>query len=179
MLLRRWHRWVALPAALFLMFIASTGLILHVESVWTANVMAQRAAAVRGSTTPLPDDRAIAEMVRRVLDEAKREPGLTTTSISLSFINGRVVGAASDGIGPTSKRIEIDALTGERIVNDGVDPNVVHLFIQDIHAGYKFGWLGRMISILSGLSLLTLAITGLQVWYDAYRRRKTRTLFWK
>lgn len=178
MLLRRWHRWFALPAGLFLLVISATGVLLHIEVLWTANILAGKRAELAAQSAPLPDGQAIGAMMERVLNEAKREPEFSATTISLTFSKGRVVGAAANGIGPDAKRIEIDALTGDRIA-PGPDPMALHFLIQDIHAGYRFGWLGRLISIFCGLSVLVLAITGLQIWLDLRRRRKDRALFWK
>lgn len=178
MLLRRWHRWFALPAALFLMLIAATGMILQIEVLWTANMMAKKRAELAAQAEALPDDQAIGTMMGRVLSAARREPGFSVSTVSLAFSQGRVVGTAANGVGPEAKRIEINALTGERIA-PRPDPMALHFLIQDIHAGYRFGWLGRLISFLCGLSLLVLTITGLQIWYDIYLRRKDRKLFWK
>lgn len=178
MLWRRWHRWVALPAALFLMFVSTTGLLLHLEVSRTAAMGAAGAPPPGLPATNLPNGHAVAAMMERVIDEAKQEPDFTVVSVSLSLTPGLVVATAADGIGPEARRIEIDASTGERIVARP-DPMERHFFLQDIHAGYRFGWIGRLVSILCGISLLVLAVTGLQIWYDVFRRRKKRNLFWK
>lgn len=178
MLWRRWHRWIALPAAMFLLFVSTTGLLLHLEVARTASLAATGNQPPGLPVADLPDGPTVEAMMVRVFNEARREPNFTVASVSLTFTPGVVIGSAADGIGPDARRIEIDASTGERIA-ERADPMELHFFLQDIHAGYRFGWWGRMVSILCGLSLLVLAISGLQIWYDSYRRRKNRALFWK
>lgn len=175
MLLRRWHRWVALPAALFLIFICVTGLTLHWE-------LARNPTPPPGGASPampLPDKATVGAMVARVMDEARREPGLDVSTVSLTFApGGRVIGTASAGPSPLAKRVEIDALTGARFPQKP-DPFAFRFLLLNLHSGLLFGWFGATVSILCGLSLLILSVTGLQIWFDAYRRRKNRKLFWK
>jgi uncharacterized iron-regulated membrane protein len=109
-MLRRWHRWAAIPAGLFLFFIALTGVALHVDMILSGH-------APPGSAAP------------------------------------------STAVPATAQKADY------------------HFILQDLHAGYYFGWTGRITSILAGLSLLVLAVTGLQIWWRM-RRTGQRNLYW-
>jgi uncharacterized iron-regulated membrane protein len=113
--LRRWHRWAAIPAGLFLCFIALTGVLLHADMIRLGNA----------------------------------PPGHESRP----------------GGPPDAPHVRINAATGAVIAEPPPPPADFHYILQDLHAGYFFGWTGRFISILTGLSVLILAVTGLQLWW--------------
>ena len=56
-------------------------------------------------------------------------------------------------------------------------------YLQHLHSGESFGPLGTAISILSGLALLFFSFSGLWMYIQMWRNRKSRNLkpgwFWK
>jgi uncharacterized iron-regulated membrane protein len=57
-----------------------------------------------------------------------------------------------------------------------------HGFLQGIHAGYIWGTFGRILSLLAGVALTILSVTGAWVYIDMFRRRAgngNRQIFWK
>lgn len=61
-------------------------------------------------------------------------------------------------------------------------PGDLHLFLLQLHRGDLFGPVGTWISILCGVALVILSVTGLWVYIDLLRRRlkgDRRGLFWR
>ncbi len=176
MLLRRWHRWIALPAGLFLMFIAATGVLLHLDMMRLGQTPPGHGAPPLPQVQPLPSNAELSAMIGRLADEARRDPELAPQSLQIVLAGPRITLVAGSGGPPGSPQTKFDAVTGERII-DPPPPADFHYVLQDLHAGYFAGWVGRIISILCGLSLFALALTGLQVWWEMARRKKRP--FWK
>jgi hypothetical protein len=63
----------------------------------------------------------------------------------------------------------------------GPPPGDLHLFLLQLHRGDLFGPVGTWVSILCGVALVVLSVTGLWVYVDLLRRRlkgDRRGLFW-
>ncbi|EQB12857.1 PepSY domain-containing protein [Sphingobium lactosutens] len=178
MALRRWHRWVAVPAAIFLGLIALTGVLLHLDMIRLGERPPGADQEARRPRQPIPADADLAAMVVRAATAARAERGLDVRTIQVNLDGPRVTVSAGPGGPPGTPQLLIDARTGQRIVARP-PPASFHYVLQNIHAGYVFGWAGRIVSILSGLSLLALSITGIQLWRDMRAKRRKAAFFWK
>lgn len=178
MIVRRWHRWLALPAALFLLFVAFTGVLLHLDMMRLGQDPPGHEPRSSAPSRPIPSDAELAAMIARLADAARKDTTLKVKSLQVDLSGPRVTLVAGAGGPPGSPQIKMDARTGRRIV-DPPPPADFHFILQDLHAGYIFGWPGRIVSVLCGLSLLLLAGTGVQMWWDMRRRRRKTALFWK
>lgn len=176
--MRRWHRWVALPAGLFLLFIAVTGVLLHLDMIRLGQKPPGHDEAGPAATAPIPSDAELAVMIARLAVAARNETSIKVRVLQVDLSGRDVVLTAGAGGPPGSPQIKLDATTGRRIV-EPPPPTDFHFILQDLHAGYFFGWTGRIISVLCGMALIVLAISGLQIWWDLRRRRKKGGFFWK
>lgn len=177
MIVRRWHRWLALPAAVFLLFIGLTGTLLHADMMRLGHQPPGSETPSTAPPAPLPSDAELAAIVARIAAAARAENGMTINTIQINLGGPAITVSAGPGGPPGSPQIKLDARTGRRIV-DPVPPADFHYILQDLHAGYRFGWAGRIMSLLSGIALVALSITGLQMWWDMKRRGNKRA-FWK
>lgn len=178
MTMRRWHRWVALPAGLFLFFVAFTGVLLHLDMMRLGQNPPGHEPRRVVPPRPIPTDAELAKMIGWLAEAARNDHSHAVQSLQIDLSGPRIVLLAGAGGPPGTAQIKIDAHTGQRIV-DPPPPADFHFVLQDLHAGYFFGWPGRIVSVLCGLSLLVLALTGLQMWWDMRRRRRKPALFWK
>lgn len=177
MLLRRWHRWAAIPAGVFLLLIATTGILLHLDMMRVGLPPAGSEELAPPESTPLPSDEELAAMVVQLARAARGQDEIAVTSIQINLSGQRPTLVAGAGGPPGSPQIKLDAVTGEQII-DPPPPADYHYVLQNLHAGYSFGWTGRILSILCGISLIVLSVSGLQVWWDM-RRRGRKGLYWK
>lgn len=175
MALRKWHRWIALPAALFLLFIAATGILLHADMMWHGNGPPGSEPMPEPTLQPIPSDTDLAAMIAMAADAARRNPEVTAAKLQVNLAGDRITVGVGDG--SPFGGIMLDAATGEAIAPPA-PPADYHYVLQDLHAGYFAGWTGRIVSILAGLCLIVLAVTGLQLWWSMKRRGKKRGLFW-
>ncbi len=182
--MRNFHRWIALPAAVFLFFIAVTGVLLHIDMIRLGHAPPGHEPKLPrplAKPAPMPNDAELAAMVVRVSDAARKaNPALPIKNIQLDLSGPEVTATLGEGGPPGSPHIKINAATG-LVISELSPPADFHYILQDLHAGYFFGWTGRIISILSGLSVLVLSFTGFQLWWALYRRRKSggkKGFFW-
>lgn len=175
--MRRWHRWAAIPAGLFLFFVALTGVLLHLDMMRLGQHPPGHGPQVSEQVQALPSDADLAEMVARLADAARRDPALKVKVLRIDLSGPRVTLVADPGGPPGTPGIRLDAVTGKRIAHPSPAAGY-HYVLQDLHAGYALGWPGRILSVLCGISLMVLAATGLQVWWDMRRRRRKAGFYW-
>ena len=176
MVLRRWHRWAAIPAAVFLLLIAGTGILLHLDMMRVGLPPAGPGEA-QPPAVEIPSNEELASMITQLADAARAQDEVAVTSLQINLAGQRPTLVAGAGGPPGGGQVKLDADTGDRII-DPPTPADYHYILQDLHAGYYFGWTGRILSILCGLSLVVLCFTGLQIWWDM-RRRGRKGLYWK
>ena len=177
MILRRWHRWIALPSALFILFIAVTGVLLHLDMIRLGHAPPGSEPPPKVASAPMPSDAELAAMMSRITAAARREDGLVVKMVQIDLSGPRITATAGPGGPPGSPQIKIDARTGTRII-DPPPPADFHYILQNLHAGYQFDWLGRIMSIVCGLTLAALSVTGLQVLWSM-KRHRGKGWFWK
>jgi hypothetical protein len=183
--MRNFHRWVALPAAIFLFFIAATGVLLHIDMIRLGHAPPghePKPAGPAAREAPMPTDAELSEMVARVVGAARNaNPALSIKNIQLDLSGPEVTAILGAGGAPGSPQIKINAITGAVII-EPPPPADFHYTLQDLHAGYFFGWAGRIISLVSGLSILVITFTGFQLWWAMYKRRRAagkKGFFWR
>lgn len=146
--MRYWHRWAAIPAGLLLFFIALTGVLLHFDMIRVGHAPPGHEPPDSRPVRPLPSN---AEL-------------------------GTIIGRAGGDM-PGTASLAIDGETGA-VLHEAAPPADYHFLLKDLHAGYMWGWTGRVISILTGIALLVLSATGLKLWWDM-RRRGRKGIYWK
>ncbi len=102
-------------------------------------------------------------------------------------------GQGPAGSGPTAAATMAQAKAAGFVCPDGMicrakpDPDSAAAwtsYLHHLHAGEEFGLTGTILSIASGLALLFFAISGLWMYIDLFRARRTRPVsgskwFWK
>lgn len=177
--MRKYHRWVSAVAAIFLLFVAVTGVILQVQRLTggDGDEEADRPRATALSTA-LPSP-AYAALVSRTLDAARqRAPNAAVASVVLRGDGNSIQGVVQFP-GDPLREITVDARSG-RVVSD--ERHEAESLILRIHSGEILGEPGVVLGVLWGLALVVLLVTGGWVYLDMYRRRAKGTgkrgLFW-
>ena len=180
MKMRAFHRWFGLVSAVLLTFIALTGLALQVDLIVTGNPVPGSEHVADPAPVALPAARAIGDLTARAIDAARlARPALSINHVELSFTPQgprALVGLP----GPFADHVMSDPVTGRVLPEHRMTPGW-HGWLQDLHAGYRFGIVGRLLSAAMAIALLVLSVTGLVVYVDLYRRRwraGRRALFW-
>ena len=105
------------------------------------------------------------------------DPALKIKTIQLDLGGPEATGMAGTQGSPDAAYVRINAGTGA-VICEPIPPADFHNILQDLHAGYFFGWTGRIIGILCGLALATFAFTGLQLWWGK-RESGRKGVYWK
>ncbi len=178
-LMRKYHRWVSAVAAIFLIVVAVTGVVLQVQRLTGADADADAGERPPSALTTAMPSPAYAALVSRTLDAARqRAPNAPIASVML-----RGEGNAIQGVvqlpGDPLREIVVDARSG-RVVSD--ERHEAESLILRIHSGEILGEPGVVLGVLWGLALVVLLLTGGWVYFDMYRRRLKgsgkRGLFW-
>lgn len=187
-LFRKIHRWFGSISAIFMLFIGITGLVLQLE-LW---IVGKAPPGRSNGPPPVYDALAVdnteaINLLATAMDAARAEfPNAEVGNIAVNLKNGRV-SFTGDNL-DNQRATSFDGNTGKYFAPKpkstglrGFYEQDWHYIMQDLHAGYYFGFLGRLISCLMAISLIVLSITGLQVYLDMYTRRKKqgrKGLFW-
>ena len=165
--MRQWHRRLGIFAAVFMFFIALTGALLQAESMLGGD---------EGKGGPPPSAAGVSdEQARALLASAlagvHRQSAGAILGIELRF--GGAPTAEAVVAEPQMRRIRLDARTG-RPLDDaskrgGRD---LHGILLDLHRGAFAGSAGLWISLLCGVVLVLLSVTGLTIYLQAWRRRR-------
>lgn len=175
--MRKYHRWFGFVAAVFLFVLATSGVILLIQHALGDDPDEELASGTSALTTGMASSMYDA-FVTRTLDAARsRAPGGLIFSVTL-----RPVGTDVQGIvllhGDPPRQITVDARTG-RVVDDvQQDPDSL---MMRIHTGEILGAPGLVLDAVFGIAMMVLALTGLWVYLDMYRKRRRvgqRRILW-
>ncbi|MCA0374078.1 MAG: PepSY domain-containing protein [Gemmatimonadetes bacterium] len=174
---RQWHRWIGAPAALFLAFAATTGVIVAGVEFFGEDEAAREAnrALVSAVTTASPPGAWSGALDVALANAAKEAPDapidkvaieLKGTAPVITFYLGRTTGGED-------RRLVFDARTGALLrVDDYADKP----FINRVHSGEAFGDGGLVFAMGWGLALLALTVSGFTLyWRLAGANRQGRT----
>lgn len=174
--MRKWHRWLSVPALIFLITISISGLVLQVQGF-------------------LNED----EERNEQLDHKKSKIFLSS---ALNY-SGNLEAAQKIILSKTGdvqiKKIELDFRQEPSIVSvytDEKDPRIFQVntktgqiisekpddssnFWIKLHSGELYGDFGRSTGIFSGLSLLFFSISGFWIYFQMFKRRTKQGPLWK
>ena len=173
--MRKVHRWISLAAALFLLIVATTGVILQVQRLMGDDEDHDREAPIALS---MPAD-AYASMLAKTLTVARvREPKRPITSIELLLTGDEPKGVVTFP-GEPGRQITVDPRDG-KVLKD--EEHEAESLILRIHSGEILGEPGVVLGVFWGSALVLLSITGFIVYLELYRRRRKASgkngLFW-
>ena len=179
--MRQYHRWVSILAAIFLLVVSVTGVILQVQKLTGDDADANEhavAPAIAGSLTTAMTPAEYAALLTRTLDAARsRAPNSPVTSVLLKMDGGSVQGVVALP-GDPPRQLVVDARSG-RVLSD--ERREHDSLVMRLHSGEILGESGVVLGILWGSALVILSVTGGWVYLDMYRRRRKaakRGLFW-
>jgi uncharacterized iron-regulated membrane protein len=195
---RTLHRTFSVACALFLTILVASGLWLAVESLVFGYRMADQFAEAKATGrppsmpgdafTPLPDAEVPQWARATISSYAENHPGLPPRAVRLRIYAGYAQGVVISGESE-ARQLVYNARSGApmRETEPGY-PAVgfpfgwqAHQWAKQVHNGSMIGLTGRGISLLSGLALLYLSISGIVMYLRLYRRRARngrRALFW-
>jgi uncharacterized iron-regulated membrane protein len=178
---RKWHRWIAFPASLFLFFAAVTGV-----AVATTEFFGEEEAlreATRGMVSPVRTDSPAAQwqdpIIKATARAASEAPGAPIDKIQVQFKGNEPTVDVFLGRpgGGEDRRLVIDARTGNLIKTEAyVDKPLIHR----IHSGEAFGDGGLIFAMLWGIALAFLTLSGFIIYLTMRRRNPTglQRVFW-
>ena len=178
--MRQYHRWVSILAAIFLLVVSITGVILQVQKLTgdDADAGDHAVPAVAGGLTTAMPTTEYAALLARTLDAVRtRAPKSPVTSVVLKMDGSSITGVIALP-GDPPRQLVIDARSG-RILSD--ERGEHDSLIMRIHSGAILGDPGVVLGIFWGSALVILSVTGGWVYFDMYRRRRKtakRGLFW-
>ena len=191
----RWrtlHRSVALSAATFLVVVVFSGTVL---AIGTAGVRVYqlihggRPGLTADVSSPLSDAELPAMLHATLAAHRKEDPGEPIKVIRLRYFAGIPQGVVVSGEGENTRQVAFETATGRVASLSGPTyPATGQPFgwqvsqtFKRIHDGDFLGLTGRFISLLTGLSMLFLAISGAAMYFDLWSKRRKlgrRGLFW-
>ena len=181
--MRKLHRWLGLPAALFLILAAFTGIWLECVRFFGAEEAERErlrdlTSAVTAETVGGAEFGQTFEKVR--LAAAARAPGQPLDKMMWQLKGDAP--AVTFFFGPKEKaegrRIMVDAKSGAVLKEEDYDEDS---FMLKLHSGEIFGDGGMVMGMVWGLALLVLTVTGLIIYFRMKPRTpKTglRKVFW-
>lgn len=196
---RSLHRGVAVVAAAFLLVIAVSGVLLSFDSLAFGIYRGLYPERLIGGFAPLGmvgdqssplTDAALPAMLQQTLGAYRAAEGdRPIKAIRLRIFAGMRQGIVVAGKGDDAQQLIYNAATGARAGLSG--PNYpftgfplgweLHEWMKKVHRGDAFGIPGRIMSLLSALSLAFLSISGMTMYFDLLRRRRAagrKRLFW-
>ena len=173
--MRQIHRWISLIAGLFLLIVATTGVILQVQRLTGEDEDHDRAVP---KVLAMPAD-AYAPMLAKTLEAVRaREPKRPITSIELQLAGDQPHGVVTFP-GDPGRQITVDPRNG-KVLKD--EAHEAESLILRIHSGEILGEPGVVLGVFWGSALVVLSITGFIVYLELYRRRRKASgksgLFW-
>jgi uncharacterized iron-regulated membrane protein len=178
---RKWHRWIAFPASVFLLFASLTGAILAFTEFFGAE------EALREATRDLVSPVSLASpprdwsepLARAMATVSKTAGGAPIDKITMQFKGDQPTVTIFTGkpAGGEDRQFVVNARTGDLIRTDSYADKP---FLNRLHSGEAFGDGGLVFAMLWGLSLFVLTVTGLIIYLKLRPRAPVgvQKVFW-
>jgi len=167
---RKWHRWIGFPATLFLMFAATTGIIVAAtEFFGPEEALRERIRDLVSPVTVASPANAWSEPIKLVLASAARvAPNAPIDKLEVQFKGDQPTITVFTGkpTGGEDRKLVFAARTGALISNEAYADKP---FLYRLHSGEAFGDGGLVMAMLWGLTLVILTITGIIIYIRMWR----------
>jgi uncharacterized iron-regulated membrane protein len=178
---RKWHRWIAFPATVFLLFASITGVILGFTEFFGAEEALREATrSLVSPTTTASAALSWSDPVARALSAVNAKgPDSPIDKIELQFKgeNPTVTIFTGKPAGGEDRKFIVSAKTG---AIESVEDYTDKTFLLRLHSGEAFGDGGLVVSMLWGITLAVLSITGLIIYLRIRRpgAKGIKRVFW-
>jgi uncharacterized iron-regulated membrane protein len=197
---RMLHRSIALGMTLFLTVLVLSGFDLAFESLWFGYYNAHHLTRqpdgriLPGTFAIDASSRLAPDALPRALDRTLEAWRATDPATPIRVIRLRNYGPMAQGVvitgGDSASQVVFDTATGARasLTEPGYPETgfpfgwQAHQWAKSVHRGDCFGLPGRMVSLLAGLAMTYLSVSGIVLYVTMWRKRagSGRTaLFWK
>jgi len=178
---RKWHRWIAWPATIFLLWAAATGVLVAFTEFFGADEALREATRDMISTVTVSSPSAAwsEPIARAFATAATRAKGAPVDKVEVQLKGAQPTVAIFTGkpTGGEDRKLVFDARTGLLLSEESYADKPL---LYRLHSGEAFGDGGLVVAMLWGLALLTLTITGLIIYLKLWRPGQTgvRKVFW-
>jgi len=178
---RKWHRWIAFPATLFLFWAASTGVLVAFTEFFG------EAEALREATRDLISPVAVSSassawsepIARAFASAATRANGAPVDKLEVQFKGPQPTVTVFTGkpTGGEDRKLVFDARTGLLLSEESYADKPL---LYRLHSGEAFGDGGLVVAMMWGLTLFVLRTTGLIIYIKLWRPGQTgiKKVFW-
>jgi len=191
------HRAVSVIAALFVLVVSVTGMLLSFDNITVALAAHARGGQEMGATSPVMVrasspivDADLPAMLRTTLaafENAAPDTGIRV--IRLRYFGGMPQGVVITG-DPQARQLVWNAATGRTAHEYEKGYPVTgfrfgwdeHEIVKQIHRGDYFGLTGRWVDLFAGLSLIFLSCSGPVMYFDMWSKRRVlgrSVWFWR
>jgi uncharacterized iron-regulated membrane protein len=178
---RRWHRWIGWVAALFLLFAATTGILVAATEFFGADeALREHLRTVESPVTTATPPAACTDALQRAFaTAAQKAPGAPIDRVdwqckgeppTVTFYLGKHGGGED-------RKLVCNASTGALLTEaDYTDKP----FLYRLHSGEAFGDGGLFVAMLWGLALVLLTLSGVVIYLQMKKRgaRGWQRIFW-
>ena len=178
---RKWHRWVGVVAAVFLLFASITGVIVAMTEFFGEEEARREATRdlVSRVTTASPVTATTEGLSRALATAAAQAPGAPIDAITLRFKGEPQTVELFLGRprGGEDKRLVFDGRTGTLLRQDSY---VDKPFVHRLHSGEAFGDGGLVVAMIWGSALAFLGGSGFVIYWTMRRRNAAglQRYFW-
>jgi uncharacterized iron-regulated membrane protein len=183
---RSLHRSISAACALFLTIVTLSGSVLAYESLIFGRYMQNHRPSRHHAAPPALDDAQIPAMLRATLAAAP-DGGIRVLRLRHFGPYAQGVVITNDA---TAQQLVFNTQTGARMsLTEPGYPDTgfpfgwqVHQWAKSVHRGDFFGLPGRIMSLLAGLAMVYLSVSGIVMYANMWAKRREaglKGLFWK
>jgi len=178
---RRWHRWIAFPASVFLLWASCTGVIVAFTEFFGADEALREATRdlVSPVSTTSPTEAWNAPLARAIQAVNAASAGAPIDKVEQRFKGEKPTITIFTGkpTGGEDRKFVVDAKTGTIISTEAYADKAL---IYRLHSGEAFGDGGLVMAMAWGSALAFLTISGFLVYLTMRRKnpKGLQRIFW-
>ena len=178
---RKWHRWIAFPATIFLIWAAATGVVVAFSEFFgEEEALRERTRDLVSPTSVQSPAAAWQEPMARAFATAAKEAGnAPVDEVRMQFKGDQPTVTLFLGkpTGGEDRKFVVDLRTGAVLSEEGYADKPL---LYRLHSGEAFGDGGLVMAMGWALALAALTVSGLILWWRLRRRDATgiRRVFW-
>ena len=179
--MRKLHRWIGFPAALFLLFASVTGIILACTEFFGADeaLREKNRTLVSPVTLQSPAAQWSEPLTKAFATAAAQAGGAPVDSVSIAFKGDQPTVTIYTGkpSGGEDRKFVFDAKTGTLLHTEAYTDKP---FLLRLHSGEAFGDGGLVLAMFWGFALVLLTVSGIVIYLKMRRPGATglKKVFW-